>query len=706
MAKTIYFLLPSAGSNYTDFQLDYGALTTVGEDIQFTGSGGVDAVYARPGMIFDFTLSGSGVDKLYLSGSYSSYTTTVSGNVITLSRGSGQTAETVTVSYTSSSLTSDVIVYSDGKLSANTLANFIKNGGTAPVLSTAETSVAPIAPAAAGSSLDANILAYGLNATGDTFASMKPGMKFQAIGGAGVDKVYVSDGGNVDASLLGSSQDLIYLRGAWADYSKTIAGNTLTLARDINGFHEQVVTSFTSSGLTSDKLIFQDGSVTTYAAKAAVLANASVAITSVSGFDAATVTPGVNPSLQASPLSNVTNLDVTSNIVLNYGQNIKGVSGKFIHIVNDGGTGFHGENTTNTLDISVTDLSQVTVVNGIVTINPLRELDLANNYHIMVDAGAFTSTATGAATLAFDGTNLLKFSTVTPGTSASGDMTQAALSQAMDASGNLVNSYKWFDIEKLGTPAASLALDLSTGKYALVAKDYNAAGATYLPDPSQGNQLVAVDDGIQVGDFNVAPSGFGADDWVYIDNQNNALNDLTATSVVSKGTAPTVVLFTGIIDAANSNSGLGGQIKLTLAGTPNGFVSIPAMQTYLQTSLPPVYTDPGSVTVTPATQTVTGTVSDGYISGAAVYLDINKNGKYDSGTDVQVGTTDATGKFTGTINQANASSSLLVVGGTDTSTGLAFTGVLKYHFINIEMGGSRELVTSTNNEERIHQALG
>jgi hypothetical protein len=294
--------------------------------------------------------------------------------------------------------------------------------------------------------------------------------------------------------------------------------------------------------------------------------------------------------LQANLLNGVTNFDVTSNIVLNYGQNISAVSGKFIHIVNEGGAGFHGESAINTLDISVTDTTQVTIVNGKVVINPLLDLDLANNYHISVDAGAFTSTVSGVATPAFDGTTALKFSTVTPGTSSSGDMAQAALSQAMDASGNLVNSYKWFDVEKLGTPTSSLSLTMNTGKYALVAKDYSANGAAYMADPSNGNQLVAVDDGIQVADFNVASLGFGADDLVYIDNQTNtAANDLSATTIVFSK-PPTVIQFTGYANDAIGSTGFGGFLKFTFtdANANAGFTDLAGLRDLIQANSIPV----------------------------------------------------------------------------------------------------------------------
>jgi hypothetical protein len=279
------------------------------------------------------------------------------------------------------------------------------------------------------------------------------------------------------------------------------------------------------------------------------------------------------PTLKASALNGVTNLDVQSNIVLNYSQAVTALAGKYIHIVNDGGPGFHGESTTNTLDILVTDGSAVTVSGGKVTINPAADLDLANNYHITIDAGAFVSATGSVPMAAFDGTTALHFSTVTPGTGASGTsgVANAAASQAMDSSGGMTSSSLWLDIEAIGSPsnAAGTPLDLSGGKYVLVAKDYDPTGA----DAGSGY------DGIKTGDFYVAANNFGADDRIYIDNQSAAKNELSLTGIVNTGAAPTTVQFAG-------NTGLGGFVDMTLAGSAAGYDTFADMQKYLNPANP------------------------------------------------------------------------------------------------------------------------
>ena len=65
------------------------------------------------------------------------------------------------------------------------------------------------------------------------------------------------------------------------------------------------------------------------------------------------------------------------------------------------------------------------------------------------------------------------------------------------------------------------------------------------------------------------------------------------------------------------------------------------------------------------------TVSDGYISGAIIFADVNGNGKLDDGEAST--TSDANGKFTPFGEVAP----LVASGGTDISTGLPFEGTLQ-----------------------------
>ncbi|WP_407495986.1 Ig-like domain-containing protein [Pseudooceanicola sp. MF1-13] len=80
----------------------------------------------------------------------------------------------------------------------------------------------------------------------------------------------------------------------------------------------------------------------------------------------------------------------------------------------------------------------------------------------------------------------------------------------------------------------------------------------------------------------------------------------------------------------------------------------------------------------PAPVTTGGSVVDGYIVGARVFRDVNNNLKYDAGVDISgVGGADVftneTGGFSGLLD---GTAKIVAVGGIDSSTGKAFTGVM------------------------------
>jgi hypothetical protein len=279
------------------------------------------------------------------------------------------------------------------------------------------------------------------------------------------------------------------------------------------------------------------------------------------------------PVLAASSLNGVANFDVTSNIALKYDAAVTAVANKYIHIINDANTtssnGFHGESTANTLDILVTDTSQVTFSSDLKTVilNPLLDLDLANNYHITIDSGAFAG-ASGVATAALSSATSLKFSTVTPGAVPSGTTatTSAAVaSQAMDASGNLIASKYWLDIENIGSSQsispdskAPTVLDLLSKNYALVFKDYQDTAAP-LKNGSPKN------DAIGAGNFWLSVDNFGVGDIIYIDNRG-APNNVNLIGALNTGAS-----FNRFQFSANplitDNTAYGGYLDVTLASS-------------------------------------------------------------------------------------------------------------------------------------------
>ncbi len=275
----------------------------------------------------------------------------------------------------------------------------------------------------------------------------------------------------------------------------------------------------------------------------------------------------VNAPSLASALDNVSNFEITSNIVLTASENVTAVANKFIHLINDGGTGFHGESNVNTQDILVTDTSKVTIVNNIISINPQFDLDFNNNYHITIDAGAFLGVGSGMASVAIDDAQALNFSTVNPSATAT-----AAASQAMNSGTDaMVAGHNWWDAEGNGVPG----------------------GTAVVRDFSEGNNAIAANDlattGIATNDFYIAVNNFGVGDLIYVDNHgDNAVqrqSDFNAGLILDMGTAPTP-LITGASSTATGQNG--GQFDITLAGMTNSFTFTTDLQTLLQVSYQPI----------------------------------------------------------------------------------------------------------------------
>ena len=92
-----------------------------------------------------------------------------------------------------------------------------------------------------------------------------------------------------------------------------------------------------------------------------------------------------------------------------------------------------------------------------------------------------------------------------------------------------------------------------------------------------------------------------------------------------------------------------------------GTVGIAAAANSGNSSTPPATTAPAQ-----------GTVIDGYLSGATVFIDVNGNGQLDTGEPST--TTDAQGNYT---LPGGVAGTIIAFGGTDISTGLEFKGALK-----------------------------
>lgn len=252
--------------------------------------------------------------------------------------------------------------------------------------------------------------------------------------------------------------------------------------------------------------------------------NASAQATDVAGnvsaltaFSIVLTSNDPTPTLLASALDGVTNLDPTSNLVLNYSGDVVAKAGKYIRIVDDSPQGFHGETHKNDLLIEATS-AQVHVQGGRVTINPSVDLDLGSNYHIEVDAGAFIGTNGQDVAGVADATTI-NFSTVLPNATGSASVTSAA-------NGAMLAGKTWHNVEGMGNAelGTMAELDAAGGAHAYVFADYSAEAA----------RPVDRFDGVMTGDFAVALKNFGADDLIYIDNlgRNQDVNSAEAAQIL------------------------------------------------------------------------------------------------------------------------------------------------------------------------------
>jgi hypothetical protein len=225
-------------------------------------------------------------------------------------------------------------------------------------------------------------------------------------------------------------------------------------------------------------------------------------------------------------LGGVSNLDVTSNLVLSVDQTVTIGHGN-ITITDlggsNGGTGYHGDVNTNTqvIDVATAVANGLLTINGTgantkIIINPKWDLDLSSNYQITIDDGAFLNEAGTQSAAHFSPVN---FSTVTPGTHTSGGTvaSEAMASQLMQDNGILAAGKSWMDIEGIGNNTGSMTQlgSLGGGSYALVMKNYATVpgGST-----SSGGDTT---DGIATHDTNVGFINFGNNDVLYFDSQVN-----------------------------------------------------------------------------------------------------------------------------------------------------------------------------------------
>ena len=552
--NTRYFIQP--GNNFTDFSLDYAPEATLaGHTITVKGTSNVDYLFVAGAFHLDFSESLSGQDVVFVRGMRDDFTPSVLDGTLVLRIGN-------TTSLRLSE--DDVVVFGDGKtvvtewmaaLKANTpspaLDASLKSGSTATEV--AQGALPGFAP-------NALVRAFGGGDEGNTFAQVQPGMAMSVKGTTAVDVVYVKAGTSVDFSESLGGEDKLYLTGSFADYRFSVDGASLKLLR---GETEVVLAS------TDDRLIFADGTVWV-GDIANLLPTKPQPISADLGAKWRTSerTPGLNgdpnapalPVVSGGALSGLENLDVRSNLVLTVKAGAVPwslVAGQKIRIINDGPIagiqGYQQEHRYNDIWIDVASgettvmvqaetvvggepqrsgspvahtpsslaaslssgTSSVRLLGNQLIVDPCVDLDLANRYHITLDAGALVGPQ-GAGNAAITDPSAIAFQTVVPLAPPARVPAQAAVKITNE--GTLLDSAYWVDL--VGRDIRSL-------------RDHPQDPAQWDPHAAEGIldasahpyvfTLADVGEGVGLLSpaLDVRIFQFGRDDRIYIDSQGN-----------------------------------------------------------------------------------------------------------------------------------------------------------------------------------------
>ncbi|MCX8517410.1 MAG: cadherin repeat domain-containing protein, partial [Rhodoferax sp.] len=254
-------------------------------------------------------------------------------------------------------------------------------------------------------------------------------------------------------------------------------------------------------------------------------------------------------------------LDVRSNLVISASLAVNPVAGGILTVTDNGpaaagGSGYAGENTTNTYRITlgstlaqsswsrydgshwtapVVDAQLVTLDAGgtRISVNLPEDLDFSSRYTLGVAAGAFAAQTGGL----LNGSALsASFNTVSPATDKNISTTQGQ-SWALDGAGQWAASYIWKDMTGWGSPSddSPTLLDLtsqSNARLAFVGADTVTTEALNA-DTSNGPA------GVGLASMNLALYGLNANKLVYIDDQGrNEAHGPTALAYLYKAAEP------------------------------------------------------------------------------------------------------------------------------------------------------------------------
>ncbi len=273
-----------------------------------------------------------------------------------------------------------------------------------------------------------------------------------------------------------------------------------------------------------------------------------------------------------------------------------------------------------------------------------------------------------------------------------------------DTAGNSASTTLAFTLDKtIATPTVVLSTDsgssatdgisnlaaLSLGAAAAdVTRSYKvdggAASASYVAPTTNGAHTVQVNDTDTAGNTASTSLGFTLDTV----GASASISAPTATTALG-ATAKLTITFDGKVagfdasDLVDAKGGKFGNLATTDGGTTwtVDFTPNPDRLGPASIAVTGAYTDLAGNAGTASSALAVkyfayATASDGDISGAKIYADVDRSGSVTDADDL-VGTTGADGSVSVALDAGQDAYALLATGGTDISTGLAFTGLLR-----------------------------
>ena len=300
MAKAIsYFIFSSSGSYLRwddDTTIDFRIRQY---EMSITGGGGVDRLYVGAGTKVDAgaLFASANTDELYLSGSFSDYTQTISaGGVYTFTGVAGGSHADEVVSFSMNS-NGDKLVFANGHVTVKSSDYLTVSGSYSSILAGSLTIVAQTDPTSGAQPGNKPAKVFVFDAGGINIPQLPIVDEAIAVsGGGGIDKFYVRKGTNADAIGLFASagQDVLYLTGRFGDYTQTkSAGGVYTFTRNFTDAADASLTEVVSFSMNSsgDQLVFADGGVTLRLAD--YLSGGSYADITAGQLNRAITTPGL-----------------------------------------------------------------------------------------------------------------------------------------------------------------------------------------------------------------------------------------------------------------------------------------------------------------------------------------------------------------------------------------------------------------------------